>query len=80
MSVGKCGRARNLKQSRPIADIDSWPHTTKRHGLGVGLATCRSFITSHGGQLWIEKNEPNGAVFIFYDTNCRTTCCRDTQS
>ncbi|WP_323130545.1 hypothetical protein [Agrobacterium radiobacter] len=46
----------------------------------MGLATCRSFITSHGGQLWIEKNEPNGAVFIFYDTNCRTTCCRDTQS
>jgi signal transduction histidine kinase len=40
-------------------------YTTKGHGMGMGLAICRSIITSHGGELWVEKNEPNGAVFIF---------------
>jgi signal transduction histidine kinase len=33
--------------------------------MGMGLAICRSIITSHGGRLWVEKNEPHGAVFIF---------------
>jgi len=40
-------------------------YTTKGHGMGMGLAICRSIITSHGGRLWVEKNEPHGAIFIF---------------
>lgn len=39
--------------------------TTKDDGLGIGLAICRSIVQSHGGRLWIEKNEPHGAKFIF---------------
>jgi signal transduction histidine kinase len=38
-------------------------HTTKRDGIGLGLAISRSIIDAHGGRMWATPNQPRGAVF-----------------
>ncbi|HEX5338934.1 MAG TPA: PAS domain S-box protein, partial [Gallionella sp.] len=40
-------------------------HTSKKDGLGLGLAICRSFIENHGGKIWAEPQLESGAKFCF---------------
>ena len=39
--------------------------TSKPHRLGLGLAICRSIVSAHSGELWVEQNPRGGAAFCF---------------
>jgi len=37
--------------------------TSKEHGVGLGLAICRSIVNAHGGRMWAVNNPDRGATF-----------------
>ena len=39
--------------------------TTKPHGIGLGLAICRSIVLAHGGRIGCTNNGGRGATFWF---------------
>lgn len=40
-------------------------HTTKPHGLGIGLWICRIIVEAHGGRLWVTTNADSGSSVHF---------------
>ncbi len=37
----------------------------KGRGVGLGLPICRAIVEAHGGGIWVEDKEPQGARFLF---------------
>ncbi len=45
-------------------------HTTKREGLGIGLAVSRSVAEQQSGSLWAQNNSGPGCTFYFSVMRC----------
>ncbi len=41
-------------------------YTTKKNGMGMGLAISRSVIEIHDGKIWNIPNEPHGTTFMLW--------------
>lgn len=60
-----------VKDTGPGVPEDMWNtmfeafRSSKPKGIGIGLAISRSIINRHGGKLWAEKNDADGARFHF---------------
>jgi len=39
--------------------------TTKKDGMGMGLAICRTIVEAHDGRLWTSQPEGPGTIFTF---------------
>lgn len=39
--------------------------TTKREGSGLGLAICRSILSNHDGDIYIQNTSESGTTFVF---------------
>jgi signal transduction histidine kinase len=54
-------RARIFDRYVSLADDSDGLHTAR----GLGLTFCRLAVEAHGGNIWIEDNEPKGSRFCF---------------
>ena len=62
VSVADCGAGIHPEKLEQVFEPF---YTTKPHGMGLGLAVCRTIISAHAGKLWVANNPGPGATFHF---------------
>ena len=62
VSVGDSGPG--VAESRRAMLFEPY-YTTKKDGLGLGLAICRSIVEEHGGRIYVSDQAGPGATFSF---------------
>jgi PAS domain S-box-containing protein len=64
LKIGVCDFGRGIDPANHAAIFKPY-FTTKKDGMGMGLAICRSIVQAHGGKIWAENNPDQGATFYF---------------
>lgn len=61
------GIAKEVKEHlfEPFVTQDSSTIPDAHHGIGLGLAICRSIVTAHGGTIEAKDNTPRGTAVTF---------------
>jgi len=74
LSIAKSDFTFYIKDSGPGITTFDKPHIFKRFfqakdlshlGSGLGLFIAKTIVDSHGGKIWVESQEGNGATFFF---------------
>jgi PAS domain S-box-containing protein len=65
IEVSVCDAGEGLPKNLDPEKVFEAFFTTKKEGMGMGLAISRSIIEAHGGRLWAERNPDRGTTFHF---------------
>ncbi len=67
------------EQDRIFNGFEKGEVGNRHDGVGLGLAISRRFVEMHGGRLWVQSQEGEGATFIFSLPRYRSDCLKGVE-